>query len=174
MAEGRKLDPVNPPRASRLTAEVCLTCGSLTPTRPDPFCSHGSTAALVELTPAIADLVGRIRRARHGMTAALATLGELVDAERLRGRAVLREPDVEAMPENVVFLRPRDELVQNPYTTTEASEPARSPSSAAPSVPPLVLEVERPQPKPRRSPPASTPRRVPEPPSTPPLFDPKG
>jgi hypothetical protein len=141
----RPLDP--PPRArpARLTAQVCLLCGSTSTTVPEPDCAHGRTVRLAAITPEIADLVGRIRRARHGIAAALATLHDLADLERLAGRALVDdEPDVVAMG-NLVHLRPRWEIDPRYPSRRPAPSPIvpdRDPPKRLPVTPPggLVLQ----------------------------------
>ena len=131
----------DPPRPVRLTVELCLLCGSTSPAVPAPDCAHGRVARLASLPDEVSDLVVRIRRARHGITAALATLGEIVELERLAGRAKLTEDAPVYDPgDNVVFLRPRDT-----YANDDGS-PAVPPPQAAPRSP-QRLASQRPAPR---------------------------
>lgn len=120
----------DPPRPVRLTVELCLLCGSTSPAVPAPDCAHGRVARLAALPEDVSNLVVRIRRARHGITAALATLGEIVELERLAGRARVTDAAPVYDPgDNVVFLRPRDT-----YANDDGS-PAVPPPQASPRAP---------------------------------------
>lgn len=147
----RPLDPPPRVRPARLTAQVCLLCGSTSTTVPEPDCAHGRTVRLAAITPEIADLVTRIRRARHGIAAALATLHDLADLERLAGRALVDdEPDVLPMG-NLVHLRSRWEIVPR-----DGRRPSPAPEPKRLTPPALVLQplqpqsVKRSRPVPRR------------------------
>jgi hypothetical protein len=108
-------DPMNKPTAGarpiRYTAEVCLNCGSASPSRPSPGCAHGRTALLGRLDRGLADRVTRVRALRLDLDAAVRAMGERIDLEVMAGRARYAEDGpVEAPGENVTVLRPRGEI----------------------------------------------------------------
>ena len=149
----RPLDPPPVVRPARLVAEVCLLCGSTSTNVPEQDCAHGRTALLSEVTSQIADLVGRVRRMRHGMAGALASLGDLVELERLAGRALVDEAPEVYPSENVVYLR-RFEVCPEPTQSPTPAPPARARAAG------FELKPTKPKRKVRRTPTLSRSRCV--------------
>ena len=129
------------------TVEVCLRCGSTEPAELAPDCAHPRVVRLVELRPELADLVTQLRRARSYQAHIADELAAAAERECRAGRArVDEEPDVLTPRAGVVFLRPRDERLREPYLGVPEAPPAPPWASA-----PVGLPPQRPV-RPRRRP----------------------
>jgi len=127
----------------KITAEICLVCGSPNPDEAAPDCTHPKVARFAELSTELRDLVIRIRRARAYAKVALVTLSEGARMEQAAGRAIVDDQSVGYSPgANVLFLHRRGELVRE--EADPPPEPVRlSPPASGPKPPALKLTPPR-------------------------------
>ena len=102
---------------------------------------------------------------RHGMAGALASLGDLVELERLAGRALVDEAPDAYPAGNVVYLR-RFEVCPEPTQSPTPAPPARARAAG------FELKPTKPKRKVRR--PDAVPPKRPEPSGVGDLFEPTG
>lgn len=157
----------------KVVLQVCLHCGSIDPDEIAPDCTHPRVARFQEVSPVVTETITKIRRAVTYQREALRFLADTAVIEAAAGRAVVDEhSETYAPPENVVFLRPRGELVRRDDETPTATPSKSTPSSRpAPAVSGPALELRAPTPTPPRRRRAAPPRPKREDESTPALFE---
>jgi hypothetical protein len=99
--------------ALKVAMQVCLECGSLDPDTVAPNCTHPRVARFTSVDRSVSELVLKIRRSVAFQREALRILDDTARIEAAAGRAVVDDDSATyAPPANVVFLRPRGELVR--------------------------------------------------------------